>query len=146
MVIVSLVHHAEAVESAVDPQRPLSSRGQAQAVWLAGQARERQFRPVTIWHSGKLRSRQTAEEFLRQCNPFAAFRAVRGLLPGDPTMWMENALALESDDVLVVGHLPQLPQLARVLGASDALPLHGMLVLERVETVRYVQRWMLAPP
>jgi len=141
-----LVHHADAVGPGVDPQRPLSLRGLAQAAWLAGQARGRKVKPATIWHSGKLRSRQTAEAFLRACNPSASFRAVRGLLPEDPIVWMENALALEDQDVLVVGHIPHLPALARSIGADDPLPLNGMLALERTGAVRFTQRWKLQPP
>jgi phosphohistidine phosphatase len=144
---VYLVHHADAVGPAVDPQRPLSTRGLAQAAWLADEAaRVWQAKPVLIWHSGKLRSRQTAEAFLRRCNPSAAFRAARGLLPEDPVLWMENALALEDDDVLVVGHIPHLPSLARALGADDPLPLNGMIALERTAALGYAQRWCLQPP
>jgi hypothetical protein len=61
-------------------------------------------------------------------------------------VWVENALALEENDVLLVGHIPHLPALARALGATDALPLNGMLALERVETMRYAQRWGARPP
>ncbi len=141
-----LVHHADAVGPSVDPQRPLSARGLAQAAWLAAEARLRETRPVLIWHSGKLRSRQTAEQFLRVCNPSAAFRAARGLLPEDPTMWMENALALEDRDTLVVGHIPHLPALARALGAIDPLPLNGMIAFERTAATKYLQQWCLEPP
>ncbi len=139
-----LVHHAEAVGPGVDPQRPLSERGLAHAAALAAAARARRVKPALIWHSGKLRSRQTAEAFLRACNPSATFRATRGLLPGDPAVWMENALALEDRDVLVVGHIPHLPSLAQALGAADPLPLHGMLALERTGPVSYTQRWVIS--
>lgn len=141
-----LVHHAEAVGPGVDPQRPLSARGHAQAAWLAGHARARGARPSMIWHSGKLRGRQTAEQFLRLCNPSARFRAVRGLQPEDPTMWMENAVALEEQDLLLVGHFPHLPALAQALGATDRLPLHGMLAFERVDMVTFAPRWGAEPP
>jgi phosphohistidine phosphatase len=141
-----LVHHADAVGPAVDAQRPLSARGLAQVAWLAAEARVRGTRPTLIWHSGKLRSRQTAEQFLRSCNPSAVFRAVRGLLPEDPTGWIADALSLEDQDTLVVGHIPQLPALARVLGASDPLPLNGMIAFERSATMKYEQQWVLAPP
>jgi phosphohistidine phosphatase len=141
-----LVHHADAVGPRFDAQRPLSVRGLAQASWLAAEARSRGVRPAAIWHSGKLRSRQTAEAFLRACNPSAVFRSVRGLLPGDPTVWMENALALEGADVLLVGHIPHMPDLARQCGAIDPLPLHGMIAFERTATVRYEERWRLQPP
>jgi phosphohistidine phosphatase len=141
-----LVHHADAVGPGVDSQRPLSPRGLAQAAWLAAEARGRGTRPALIWHSGKLRSRQTAEQFLRSCSPSAVFRAARGLLPEDPTVWMEDALSLEEQDVLVVGHFPQLPALARVLGASDPLPLNGMMAFERTASMKYEQQWFLEPP
>jgi len=139
-----LVHHAEAVGPGVDPQRPLSPRGLAQAAALAAEAHARRAKPTLIWHSGKLRSRQTAEAFLRVCNPSATFRATRGLLPGDPTVWVENALALEDQDVLVVGHIPHLPSLARALGAVDPLPVNGMLAFERTGAVSYTQRWVIS--
>ena len=141
-----LVHHANAAGPAVDAQRPLSLRGLAQAAWLAAEARVRGTRPTLIWHSGKLRSRQTAEQFLRICSPSAAFRAARGLLPTDPTMWMEDALSLEEQDTLVVGHFPHLPALAQVLGASDPLPLNGMIAFERTAPTTYKQQWCLKPP
>jgi phosphohistidine phosphatase len=144
--LVYLVHHADAVGPGVDPQRPLSLRGLAQAAWLAEEARARKVRPAAIWHSGKLRSRQTAEAFLRVCNPSAAFRAARGLLPEDPIVWMENAIALEEHDLLVVGHIPHLPALTRALGAIDPLPLNGMIAMERTAAVAYTQRWCLQPP
>jgi phosphohistidine phosphatase len=144
--LVYLVHHADAVGPGVDPQRPLSLRGLAQAAWLAEEARAREVRPAAIWHSGKLRSRQTAEAFLRVCNPSAAFRAARGLLPEDPIVWMENAIALEEHDLLVVGHIPHLPALTRALGAIDPLPLNGMIAMERTAAVAYTQRWCLQPP
>jgi phosphohistidine phosphatase len=58
---VILVHHADAVGPEVDPQRPLSSLGQQQAQAVANQLKARGSAPSAIWHSGKLRARQTAE-------------------------------------------------------------------------------------
>ena len=144
--LTCLVHHAEAVGPMIDARRPLSDRGARQAEWLASAARDRQVRPAVIWHSGKLRSRQTAEWFLRLCSPMAEFRAVRGLQPGDPPQWVHDALLLEDRDVLVVGHLPHQPALAERLGAAEPLPLHGMLAFERQGPAGFVPRWSLAPP
>jgi phosphohistidine phosphatase len=141
-----LVHHADAVGPRLDAQRPLSTRGVAQAAWLAAEAHARRVQPTTIWHSGKLRSRQTAEAFLRACNPSATFRSVRGLLPGDPIVWMGNALALEGQDVLIVGHIPHVQDLALQCGAIEPLPLNGMIAFERTAPVHYEERWRLRPP
>src|SRR5262245_21256686 len=97
---LALVHHADAVGPNVDPQRPLSSLGHEQADRLAARTKAAQFSPAAIWHSGKLRARQTAEAFLRACNPFAEFRMVRGLHPDDPPEIIRDALVGESQDLL----------------------------------------------
>lgn len=129
---VVLVHHAEAESPAVDPQRPLSVRGHAQAEAMAGRVQEAGFVPAVIWHSGKLRARQTAEAYLRRTNPFAEFRMVRGLRPDDPPDWLRDALGAETRDAIVVGHMPNISDLARMLaGPGPGVPLHGFVLLER---------------
>ena len=126
-----LVHHADAVGPQEDPQRPLSRLGQRQAEWLAAFVRDSGFAPAAIWHSGKLRSKQTAEAFLHVF-PFAEFRMVRGLRPDDPSAWMRDELAVETRDVLLVGHMPHLPDLAYALiGGSGEFPMHGVIGVER---------------
>lgn len=142
---IFLVHHANALDPGIDPQRPLSPVGRAQADWLAAHARSKHAAPAAIWHSGKLRARQTGEAFLRTCSPFATFRMVRGLQPGDPTMWMEDALAMEERDVMVVGHMPHLATLAERLAGVAAFPLNGMVAIERDDAGAYVERWRARP-
>jgi phosphohistidine phosphatase len=142
---VYLVHHAEALEPHVDAMRPLSSRGRSQAEWLASQAKGRGVVPAAIWHSGKLRSRQTAEAFLVACNPFAAFRMVRGLSPGDPVEVMADALELEDADVMVVGHMPHLPALlARLVPGAELPSLHGLVAIERTADRGYQVTFRIA--
>jgi len=131
---VCLVHHADAVSPSVDPQRPLSTAGQNHATQLAARVRDLGFTPAAIWHSGKLRSKQTAEAFLR-VYPFASFQIVRGLRPEDPPVWIRDELNAETRDILLVGHMPHLPALATELspesqGARE-FPLHGVIALER---------------
>ncbi len=143
---VFLVHHAEALGPHIDPQRPLSTVGRSQAEWLSIEAHRAGVAPALIWHSGKLRARQTAEAFLRVCNPVATFKMVRGLAPDDPLDWMCDAIAAEDQDVMVVGHMPHLPALAsRLSGVTEMFPLHGIVWLERVGDRRYEERWRLAP-
>jgi phosphohistidine phosphatase len=143
---VYLVHHAEAVAPSADPQRPLSPRGARQAAWLAGTAKDAGVKPVAIWHSGKLRARQTAEAFLRTCNAFASFQMVRGLRPEDPPLWLRDALEAEEHDVLVVGHMPHLPELAELLATTRSFPPHGMIALERIGPRQYAEQWRAEPP
>jgi phosphohistidine phosphatase len=146
--LLVLVHHGDAVGPDVDPMRPLSSVGRAATGRLAGLAAERGVKPDAIWHSGKLRARQTAELFWQACNPFAPITAERGLLPDDPPHWMRDRLAAEARSILIASHLPYLPRLlASLLGERDesrahVFPLHGCVALE-TDGDRWKEAWRL---
>jgi phosphohistidine phosphatase len=127
---VLLIHHAEAVSPAVDPQRPLTEAGHKHATRMAELARDRGAAPAAIWHSGKLRSRETGLAFLSVCAPFAKFQMVRGLGPDDPPVIIQTAIQRESQDLALVGHWPSLPALLLVLSpVSTPMPLHGVVAL-----------------
>jgi phosphohistidine phosphatase len=131
-VFLYLVHHGEAVGPGVDPRRPLSPAGHAAVVRLATEAARRGVRPVAFWHSGKLRAKQTAEEFWRACNALAELSASRDLQPDDPPAWMRDRLRGETRDILIAGHFPHLPRLAALLrgeaaGSPGEFPPHGLV-------------------
>ena len=133
--IVYLVHHGDAVGPEVDPRRPLSLIGRAEVARLAAAAAAKGAKPSVVWHSGKLRARQTAEEFWRACNALAEFSATRDLQPDDPHTWIRDRLRGESRDIMLVGHYPHLPALLGLLttGLPDsrgAFPQHGVVALE----------------
>ena len=143
-----LAHHGDALGPGQDPQRPLSPRGRAQADALSTQAAARGVRPAAIWHSGKLRARQTAEAYWRACNPLAEYSATRWAQPGDPPR-LADLLEVETRDVMVVGHLPHLDRLLRHLLLDDEslppFPVNGLVAVERVDEA-WVERWRLAAP
>ena len=134
---VILVHHGEAVGPEVDPRRPLSPWGREAVEGLAQFAAARGVKPTVMWHSGKLRAKETAEAFWRACNPFAEFSATRDLQPDDPPAWMRDRLRGESRDILIAGHYPHLPRLLALLltagpegaGLQASFPQHGVVVL-----------------
>ena len=100
---------------------------------LAGEAAARGAKPDVIWHSGKLRARQTAEAFWRACNPLASFSATKDLQPDDPAAWIRDRLRGETRDVLLAGHMPHFTRLLQLLAPArhdDIFPLHGMVALE----------------
>jgi phosphohistidine phosphatase len=129
-VFVYLVHHGDAVGPDVDPRRPLSTRGRREAERIAADAAARGARPTLVWHSGKLRAKQTAETFWRACNALAEFSATRDLQPDDRPQWIRDRLRAESRDVLIAGHFPHLPRLFALMteGAED-FPPHGAVAL-----------------
>ena len=149
MSLILLVHHGDAVGPDVDPMRPLSSAGRAATDRLATLAAQRGVKPEVIWHSGKLRARQTAEAFWKACNPFASMSAERGLLPDDPPHWIRDRLTGEARSVLIAGHMPYLPRLLALLidGAelrepATPFPLHGCVALA-AEGDRWRELWRL---
>jgi phosphohistidine phosphatase len=134
--VIYLVHHADAVGPDVDPRRPLSERGRMAATLLADEAARRGVRPEAIWHSGKLRARQTAEICWKLCNPLAPLTAERGLQPDDPAVWMRDRLSGERRELMLVGHMPHLPRLLHLMCGDDAdpsartFPQHGLVALD----------------
>jgi phosphohistidine phosphatase len=130
-----LVHHGDAVGPEVDPRRPLSDEGRQAVERLAAQAAARGIKPEVVWHSGKLRAKQTAEAFWRACNALAEFSATRDLQPDDPPAWIRDRLREQSRAILIAGHFHHLPRLLTLLlrGNEDtrvSFPLHGMVALE----------------
>jgi phosphohistidine phosphatase len=146
---VYLVHHGEAVPSDVDATRPLSAAGREATARVAEAAAARGAQPDVVWHSGKLRARQTAEIYWRACNPLAAFAAARGLQPDDPPQWMRDQLFGETRSIMVVGHMPHLPDLLYMLTAAPdparcSFPLHGCVALE-ADGDQWKEIWRIEP-
>ncbi len=126
-----LVHHGDAVGPEVDARRPLSAVGRASVARLAAKAAARGFKPAIVWHSGKLRARQTGQEYWRACNALAELSATRDLQPDDPPQWMRDRLRGETRDLLLAGHFPHLPRLLALLLNDEraAFPQHGAVAL-----------------
>jgi phosphohistidine phosphatase len=147
-VVLYLVHHGEAVGPEVDARRPLSPRGLREVERLAAEAQARGARPAIVWHSGKLRARQTAEAFWRACNALAPISASRDLQPDDPPEWIRDRLLGEARDILIAGHYPHLPRLLGLLTTADAavsFPQHGVVALEVDEgETTWKELWRLA--
>jgi phosphohistidine phosphatase len=144
--VLFLLHHADAVDALTDPQRPLSAAGRAHAELLAARARARGVKPDVIWHSGKLRARQTAEPLWRACNPLADFAAVRGLQPDDPPQWIKDIIDRDPRHIVLTGHMPHLARLYRSLVGEESdlagleFPLHGLIALEQHDA-RWCELW-----
>jgi phosphohistidine phosphatase len=147
--MIYLVHHGDAVGPEVDPRRPLSDVGRHAVLLVADEAARRGARPDVIWHSGKLRARQTAEACWRVCNPLAAMSAERGLQPTDPPDWICDRLRGETRDIMVVGHMPNLPRVLRTLLGEDrehsavTFPPHGIVALE-ADDDRWKEKWRIS--
>jgi phosphohistidine phosphatase len=112
---IYLVQHGESVVKEVDPDRPLSDKGQNDVALVSAQLHNAGVQVVKIFHSGKTRARQTAELFAEQLNPERVTEQ-SGMKPND------NAAAfaaLLEDNTMYVGHLPHLARLVSFLTADE---------------------------
>lgn len=114
-----LVRHGDAVSELVDGERPLSRAGRDQAARVARQAAEKQARPITIYHSGILRARQTAEILSEHLQPAGGMLFMDGLQPLDDPAGAAVELAAAMDSIMLVGHLPFMNRLAGMLVKGD---------------------------
>ncbi|HXD73282.1 MAG TPA: hypothetical protein VN628_06085 [Vicinamibacterales bacterium] len=142
-----LVHHGDAVGPEIDPRRPLSPWGREAVQRLAAEAAARGVKPAVVWHSGKLRAKETAEAFWRACNPFAEFSATRDLQPEDQPDWIRDRLRGESRDLLIAGHYPHMPRLLSLLKREESsFPLNGVVALvSDDEGETFSEEWRLDP-
>ena len=115
---VYLVQHGQAKPENEDPQRPLTDRGADDVAWVAHWAIDRfGVRPSRVIHSGKTRSRQTAEIWGRLLEVDA--EEGDGLAPNDDSKAWVRRLTADTADVMLVGHLPHLAKLASLLLTGD---------------------------
>ena len=146
---VYLVQHGQAKPEDEDRQRPLTDRGADDVAWVAHWAIDRfGVRPSRVVHSGKTRSRQTAEVWGRLLGVDA--EQGDGLAPNDdPTAWVRR-LTAETADVMLVGHLPHLAKLASLLLTGDpdgqliGFQQAGLVALEHTDAGWIVT--LLLPP
>ena len=119
---VYLVQHGEAEPKSADPTRPLTKQGREAVRRVAAFAARMELviGLGQIRHSGKTRAEQTAAILGEALSPVDGVVAVPGLAPSDDVEPVAEALACESQPVMLVGHLPFLSRLAGLLLAGDA--------------------------
>ncbi len=143
---VYLVQHAKPKPEEEDPQKPLSEQGRADAQKVAEFAKN--IKVNKIQHSGKLRAQQTAE-ILGKSLGVDVVKA-DSLEPMADTQIWANRLEEQSEDVMLVGHLPHLAKLAsQLLTQNQEKPVisfkqGGIVCLEKTEQGWQVA-WMVTP-
>lgn len=146
-----LVQHGEAEAEAVDPNRPLTPRGREDvlktAAFLKGKVKV-----DIIWHSTRLRARETASLYAEAFYPAHGLLEKQGLAPNDPVKnIMDDILNTKHEHLMIVGHLPFLSRLASLLlgGTESGNVLMfrpgGVAYLERTDKGNWAAAWIVVP-
>jgi phosphohistidine phosphatase len=148
---VFLVQHADAKREEEDPARPLSEKGLKDITKIASYASLLNISVDKIFHSTKLRAKQTADVLFENLKPLKGTTEIDGLSPmDDPGIWAERLKDLQNN-VMLVGHLPHMARLASLLltGNSDknivSFRMAGIVCLKRDENSAWSLQWMLIP-
>jgi len=147
-----LVQHGEAKAETEDPERSLTERGIEEVKRISRKVKAIAIHPAKIYHSGKMRAKQTAETLANGLKPFnVPVESVQGLNPNDDIRPWASRIFKENEDLMIVGHLPFLEKLCSFLLAGDengrlVLFRYGAIVcLEQKEDKRWAVTWVLTP-
>ena len=146
-----LVQHGLAVDKQEDPARPLSQAGAHDVSLLTQQLGAAGVEVARVWHSGKLRAKQTAMQMAKQVLPGGQPQQIDGIAPNDSVEEFVADIDVWQEDTLVVGHLPFMGRLVAKLLTGD--PGHdcvqfrpgSIVCLERTSPDHWVLLWMLRP-
>lgn len=146
-----LVQHADAKREEEDPTRPLSKKGLQDINRVASYVSNLNIRVYKIFHSNKLRAKQTAEVLSENVKPIKGVSEVEGLAPLDnPDIWAERLKDIP-DDVILVGHLPHLGKLSSLLLCGNAdknvvsFKMAGIVCLKKNDIGEWSLQWMITP-
>ena len=114
-----LSQHGKAESEEEDPRRPLSAEGRGETERVARAAATAGIRVDAVWHSTKLRARQTAEIFAEALKPVNGIYQQDWLGPLDDPRTAVEAARERGEAVLMVGHLPHLSRLPSLLLTGD---------------------------
>jgi phosphohistidine phosphatase len=147
-----LIQHGEAKSEVEDPERSLTLRGEKEVINVSKVASGIHIKPLKVFHSGKLRAKQTAKIFASALEiPDPLVQSAEGLNPNDDIRSWAERISKENEDLMLVGHLPFLEKLTSFLlcGNEKARPVlfrYGAIVcLDQKEDKRWAVRWILTP-
>lgn len=148
---IYLIQHGESVPEAIDPERPLTEKGRADISKVANYLKGRVNIDI-IWHSTKLRARQTAALIADIFSSKSGLFEKKGLAPNDPVDKIKDDIIKENpENLMIVGHLPFLAKLASLLltdsDSQNIVGFHqgGVVCLEHTDKNGWVVAWDIVP-
>ncbi|MGA1867747.1 MAG: phosphohistidine phosphatase SixA [bacterium] len=144
---VYLIRHGHAKSSDEDPQKPLSHVGRETIKKVSPSALKLGMNIEKIWHSTKLRAKETAIIVADFFEGRVELIERKGLAPNDEVRPIAHQLVKRDENIAIVGHLPFLNRLASLLlcGSEHANIVHfnpgTIICLIRDETNNWSIEW-----
>ena len=115
-----LVRHGEASVNIEGDEPALSRLGNYEVEKTGTELANRVEHLDNIFHSGKLRARQTAEIIRAKIDPNIQLEKIDGLKPNDSAAEIAEWVNGVHKDIMLVGHLPFMDKLAALLLKDSA--------------------------
>ena len=144
-----ILQHGDAVPKDLDPERPLSEQGRRDIRILAMHMNNMGVQLETVFHSGKLRARQSAELIAEILSPGLEPVQAEGLNPNDDPAAIIGDLEQMNGNLLIASHMPFVSRLCSTLltgttSAEFASKPGTLFCLEKSDD-RLRLAWMLRP-
>ena len=149
--LLYLVRHGEAQSELVDPSQSISEQGLRNVQKMAAHLAGLNVHIDIIFHSQKMRAKQTAVVFGQFLRPREGVQETDHLGPlDDPSEW-EQRLRNRDVNIMLVGHIPFMPKLFSLLTCGfidDSTITFGnasVACLKRLTDGSWVLQWMIGP-
>lgn len=145
-----LAQHGKAKAKNEDPDRPLTREGRSETERVGRAAARGGLVLGAVWHSGKLRARETAGIFAQELVPDVGPVEKPWLGPNDDPREAIDAARETEGPVLLVGHLPYMSRLPSLLLTGDPesgvvdVRYSGIIALGEDED-GWTLRWYMRP-
>jgi phosphohistidine phosphatase SixA len=143
---IYLVQHGESYPENVDPERKLTPKGISETTTVAKYLNKIGIKLDAIFHSTKLRSKQTAEIFSSELNVknIIEEKELEPLSEPNKTLQIINKY---KGDIMLVGHLPNLSKLVELITGSESVLFRYscVLCLEETEDSKWKIKWFIIP-
>lgn len=146
-----LVQHGEATSEEINKEKPLTEKGISDVKKIAAFLRDSGISLNTVFHSTKLRAKQSAKILVDILNPGCKVVEKDSLSPNDPVENIYGEILKRTDALMMVGHLPFLSKLAsRLILYSEEKSMirfkqGGIAQLERDEKGSWEIGWFITP-
>jgi phosphohistidine phosphatase len=146
-----LVRHGNAEQGSNDVVRPLSREGIDEVKRVAEFLRKNSVQIETVYHSVRLRAKQTAEIIHDRLKVKKMLIERSGLSPDDEVGAVADFIDQHKGDVMFVGHMPFMGALVSLLVTGEenrnvvAFPTGGVAILERKRDQSWLISGMIDP-